>query len=284
MKTEEKAKKPAGGVALATQGTQAISTNVDYGEDAGRGYEGQSQADMTIPFIAVLQANSPQITDREDCKPYMLYNTVTEEVFDGLKDGILIVPALTQHTFVEWKPRDAGGGFVAQHSPESDVVKKAKAEGEFGDYKTPAKNDLVETFYIFAVIAEGAVDKLAVGQFAVIAFTSTKIKVYKRWNTKIKMFTLQLPDGRKQQPPLFAHLTRLKTFKDKNNQGDFANFVLEPARGELKESLIEPGSPLLEAAKEFKKLAEQSLVRLAHDSVKGTDAASDGPKKDKEVF
>jgi len=276
MKNVEQPKKDsAKGAALATTGTTALSTHVDYGDDAGKGYEGQSQADMTIPFLGVLQSNSPQITDREDCKPGMLINTVTEEVVDGLKQGLLFVPALTQHVFVEWKPRDKGGGFVALYQPEADVVTKARQESkEFGKYKTPAGNDLVETFYIYAVLVDE--DGVTPAQPVVISFASTKIAVYKRWNTKIKMFQVSTPDGRKQMPPLFAHLTRIKTVKDSNPKGDFFNFELVPAKGGLKDSLVPPGSPLLEEAKGFKKLVEQNSVKLAHDSTTKTEGAETG--------
>jgi hypothetical protein len=278
MKKEEKGT----AVAAAPQGSKAVGPVIDYGQDAGRGYEGQTQADVTIPFLAVLQTNSPQITAREDCKPGMLINTVTEEVVDGLKTGLILVPALTEHCYVEWKPRDKGGGFVAKHLPESPVVVKAKTESrEFGKYKTPAGNDLAETFYIYAVLLEKDNTKDP-GMPIVIGFTSTKIGVYKKWNTKIKMFTIQLPDGRKQCPPLFAHQVRVTTYKETGNpKGEFFNFVLAPAvNNNLKDSLIPPGDPRLEAAKELKRMVEGNLVKVAHDSAQKTEGeeTTDGKK------
>lgn len=280
MKNKESA------TAVAAPAQKAVGAVIDYGEDAGRGYEGQTQADVTLPFLAVLQSNSPQVTDREDCKPGMLINTVTEEVVDGLKTGVLFVPALTEHCYVEWKPRNKGGGFVGKHLPESPVVVKARTESkEFGKYTTPAGNDLAETFYIYGVLLEKDNPK-EVGMPIVIGFTSTKIAVYKKWNTKIKMFTIQLPDGRKQAPPLFAHQVRLTTFKDNNPKGDFFNFVLAPAvNGSLKESLIPPGDPRLEAAKELKRMVEGNLVKVAHDSAKKTEGeGAEGSGDKKPVF
>lgn len=237
---------------------QAVGAVIDYGADTGRGFENQTRDDISIPFLAVLQSNSPQITNMEAAKPGMLFNTVTEELVRG-DHGVTIVPATTRHVFVEWVSRDKGGGFVAMHAVESDVVKTARAASKaFGKYSTPAGNDLVETFYVYGMRLDAQQQPT---EMVVIAFTSTKISVYKRYNTKISMFTVQGPDGRKGRPPLFAHTFTVKSTKERNNKGEFFNFDLQPAAGSVANSLLPPGHAALEAARGLKEMVDAGVAQ-----------------------
>lgn len=249
----------------------------DYGEDVGVGYEEVSNEDFAIPFLSVLQALSPQVGGEnpiEGAKAGMLYNTVTEELIDG-KQGLEFVPAHRDHCFIEWVPRDKGGGFVARHDITSDVVTKAKQDAtSFGQYKTPDGNDLVETFYLYgvAIKPEGDVEPVVIG------FTSTKIKVYKKFMTRVNMFQLN-QGGRKIQPPLFAHRVKLTTASEKNNKGQFHNFALSSAEGSLKDSLLPPDDERFMAAKQLRDLVVSGQARAAHesqDAAGGTNPQEEG--------
>lgn len=250
--------------AVAKKKENAVAA-FDYGEDVGGGFENQSKDDISIPFLSVLQSNSPQVQDPEDggiegAKPGALFNTVTEEVIPG-KEGIVIIPATTQHVFVEWVPRDNGGGLAGMHDPNSDVVAQAKARAKSSVGKLPLENgnELVETFYVYGVVEE-------TGEMIVVAFTSTKIGVYKRFNTKLKMFQVKTPDGRKVTPPLFAHRIRVKTEKQKNNKGEFYNFKLEPADGNLSESLLPGDSELYSAARACRDMVASGQAKANFES------------------
>ena len=83
----------------------------DYGSHAAEGFENQTQEDLKIPFLSVLQSNSPQCDDENfpDARPGMIFNSVTEELADG-KEGVVFVPATTDHVYTEWVPIDDGGG------------------------------------------------------------------------------------------------------------------------------------------------------------------------------
>jgi hypothetical protein len=249
--------------AVVPTAPQAVVPAADYGADAGVGFENQTRADISIPFLTVLQALSPQITSMEAAKPGMLFNTVTDELVDG-KTGRVFVPATTKHQYVEWVPREKGGGFVAAHEADSEVVKQAMAGSkDFGKYTTPNGNQLQETFYIYGMLLDEA-DQPA--EMAVIGFTSTKIGVYRRWNTKVNMFTLPQPDGRKVRPPLFAHKVRITTVKEKNNKGEFFNFELQPANGSVAASLLPPGHAALEAAKQLRDMIVSGTAKADYAS------------------
>ncbi len=254
--------------ALTVKGAAGEIQVGDYADYEGGGFENQTAADLAIPFLAILQGLSPQVKEVdqggiEGARPGMIFNTVTEEMKPG-KEGVLFVPAMTQHVFVEWVPRDAGGGFVAVHDPQSEIVTAAKSDAEeFGKYKV-GENDLVETFYVYGVAVSE--DPEGPAELAILAFTSTKIKIYKRWNTKLSMFTLPKKGGGKMRPPMFAHLTRVSSSFEKNNKGEFYNIVMAPANGDVKSSLLAPTDPRFEAAVNCKDMVDRGDARASYET------------------
>lgn len=255
---------------MATKGTEvavkdentALADASLYEQYAGSGFENQTADDYAIPFLQILQALSPQLEGNDNLKVGMIINTVTGEVFGG-KDGISFVPATTQHVFVEWKPRDQGGGFVAVHQPDSDLVRHVASTQEFGNYHTPEGNDLIETFYVYGVqvLEDGS------GMEAVLAFSSTKIKKYKGWMTKAKTIQIQLPDGRRFPAPLFAHRYRLKTLNEKNKHGSFSNWDVVGFDGaSALECRLPPSDPIFQQAVAVKDMIESGKARAAYES------------------
>lgn len=246
----------------------ALATNdFDYSEFGDQtGFEGCGMDDFSIPYLSVLQATSPQVQDGgteyiEGARQGMLMNSVTKELFAGKDAGVLFQPCGRQRVYVEWKPRDDsgnGGGVVAVHQPEAEVVATALAESKkFGEYfihhaeekDIPAHtNELVETFYIIGHMVD---DDLEVLAQMMISFTSTKIKVYKAAMTAMHTLMVQTPAGKKN-PPIFCNLLRVATkYVDKGAKKKYYNFDIVPARGDAKSSLIDPKSPLLHLGKKL---------------------------------
>ena len=249
-------------VAVKEQNT-AMAEYGAYADYAGAGFENQTSDDYSIPFLQILQALSPQLQENDSLRQGMILNTVTGEVWDG-KKGIAFVPATTQHVYVEWKPRDSGGGFVGIHEVNSDLVNHAKAaSSEYGKYTTPDGNELIETFYVYGI----ALDDDGNASEAVLAFSSTKIKKYKGWMTKAKTIQIPLPDGRRIPAPLFAHRYRLKTVSEKNNKGQFFNWDAIAFDGEnAQQARLLPDDPLFQAAVNIKSMIEQGKARAAYES------------------
>ena len=82
----------------------------DYGEDAGSGFEGTKSIDLSIPFLNVLQSNSPAVAEGT-LKNGDIFNSVTGQVYEG-KKGVGFQPVYHEQKYVKWKPRDAGGGIL----------------------------------------------------------------------------------------------------------------------------------------------------------------------------
>lgn len=249
-------------VAVKEQNT-AMAEYGAYADYAGAGFENQTSDDYSIPFLQILQALSPQLQENDSLRQGMILNTVTGEVWDG-KKGIAFVPATTQHVYVEWKPRDQGGGFVGIHEVNSDIVNHARAaSSEYGKYNTPDGNELIETFYVYGI----AIDDDGNASEAVLAFSSTKIKKYKGWMTKAKTIQIPLPDGRRIPAPLFAHRYRLKTVSEKNNKGQFFNWDAITFDGEnAQQARLLPDDPLFQSAVNIKSMIEQGKARAAYES------------------
>ena len=78
------------------------------------GFAEVSAEDMSIPFLRILDKGSPQVNKRdgayvEGAEPGMIYNTVANEVYDG-EVGVTVIPCYFNRRFIEWKPRESGGG------------------------------------------------------------------------------------------------------------------------------------------------------------------------------
>ena len=274
------AKKTESELAKATA-PGALAAGFDYGEMMGAGYGGTGKDDFSIPYLTLLQDLSPQCKKKDGAyidgaEPGMLFNTVTKEVFDG-KEGILFQPCATQHVFVEWKPRSAGGGLVAVHQITDKAVLDSKAAAEkYGKFKI-GENDLVETFYMVGqhVDEEGN----ALGQL-MITYTSTKIKVYKACMSTMHSFMIPTADGKKANPPLFANLLRVTSVEQSHSAGDSTNFELNPAKGSVAASLLPPDSPLVASGYGLSLLVEKGDAKIDHGGGKSTE----GPKEEAAPF
>lgn len=265
-KEDEAAKSaPSTSTEVAAPASTAVAVADDYAAYAGSGFENQTSDDYAIPFLGILQALSPEIAANPELRQGSIINTVTGEVFTG-SVGVAFVPATTQHTFVEWVPREKGGGFVAVHDPAGEVVLKAKEEAKaqnlpFGELHVGA-NDLIETFYVYGVAVDADNNSIE----CTLAFSATKIKAYKGWMTKAKTIQIPLPDGRRIPAPLFAHRYRLKTISEKNNKGQFFNWVVEFDGANATECRLKPSEELFQKAVGLKGLLDTGKARAAYES------------------
>jgi hypothetical protein len=256
---------------------------VDYGEHAGRGFEGQTAEDVIIPLIAILQPLSPQVSEKTvpGAEVGMLYNTVTQE----LHTELAFVPACAQRLAVEWVPRVRGGGFVAPHTIDSEIFSRSRAEskklgGKFGKYSTSYSatgertgNDLVDTYYVYCVPFIGDEPQAA----AVIPFASTKITSWRAINTRMLQLTQRSSDGHKVNPPMYAHRLVLSTVKNENAQGVWWNAVLRGINdNDLSRGLLSPDHPVFKTALALKQLVESGKGRAAYETEGTTDEAGSG--------
>jgi hypothetical protein len=191
-------------------------------------FEGADAQSYAIPYLVVLQSNSPQC-DEDDgkyidgAKPGMFLNTVTNELFDG-KKGVLLCPAMYRRMLVEWVPRDAGGGFRGAH--EANSINMAELQRDDGGrFVMDNGNFLADTRYHFVLMVRE--DRSL--EMLVISLTSTQIKKSKNWMTM--MNTLKLK-GKKGlfTPPMASHLYRATSVGEQNDKGSWKGWLFEKER------------------------------------------------------
>ena len=113
--------------AVAKAKETAVSADVldDIFDTAGEGAAFDS-SEMQIPFIRVLQALSPQLNKKkpehiEGASQGDLFNTVTGEFWSG-EEGIVVIPCYQVTKYLEFVPREQGGGFKGEIAPSSSVL------------------------------------------------------------------------------------------------------------------------------------------------------------------
>jgi hypothetical protein len=230
---------------------QALA-KVDFGEYTGTGMENVTQADISIPFLGIVQKLSPQLDKThekyiEGATEGDLFNSVTNQLL-GTK--AYFVPCCKDSQYVEWVPRDKGGGLVGMHAPGSEFVRdiKSRATDQF-KLKTDEGNDLIETHYVYGMLIAGATGK-TVETPIVIGFSSSKIKVYRtQLMTPIRTI--------KGNPPMCAFRFEISTVPAKNKAGQpYHNFKIVPACGSMAQSANLPGTDYEGLLKEGKCLVE----------------------------
>lgn len=281
-KPEAEAPEEGKGGELATQqaGSTDLAVYEGYEEDRGAGFENQTSEDISVPFIEVLQAQSPEAMVEDGPRPGTFINRTTGEIFSG-KDGVPFIPACTQHVVVEWVPREKGGGIVGVHELDSELIRKVRAEQPLGKYVHPTNgNDLIETFYVYGIFVppDGSAPHPAV-----IAFSSTRIKPYKDWMFRARSIVINLPNGRKlTKLPLFSHRYRLTTVAAENNKGKWQTLVVRFDGDNAEAARIAPNDDLYMFAKQLcedvnsgKRVADTSNAGGRDEGVDGAPQRGD---------
>jgi hypothetical protein len=183
-------------------------------EDVGTGFEDFTQDDLAIPFLAIMQKGSPYVDEDNPkyipgCKAGMLMNTVTQKLYPGKDVGVRFIPVHRHRSYIEWIPKDDGGGLVNVFEPDAKEVREvlAKAGKKFGKLKIGDGNDLQETYNVYGLLVEDG----DIGVPMVLSMASSQIGPYKKWMTQATSIKRPGADGNLSTPPMFSHVYRLKT-------------------------------------------------------------------------
>ncbi len=219
----------------------ALPATINYQGDAGVGFENVGINDMAVPFLIILQSGSPQVKrgeqQIEDAEEGDIFNTITNELY-GSDIGIFVIPCAYQKAWVEWRPRESGGGFVKQHISE-DILRNTK-KNEQGRDVLPDGNVIVATAYHFVLLIDRTTKDYSQ---AVISMTSTQLKKSRKWNSLMATLKMTGPNG-KFVPPMFSHIYKLTTIPEQNEFGAWSGWHVE-----LTEPVVDVD--FYNAAKEF---------------------------------
>lgn len=227
--SETQATKAESALAVRDAKAGAVALAGDFSGMAGLGFENAGRDDLAIPFLVLLQSGSPQCKRSdgnyiEGAAEGMLLNSVTKQLMDPVKERIVIVPCAYQRSFVEWRTREAGGGFVMQHDVATGQQLLSTAErDEKGRDILPSANQLNDTraFYVMVIGDDGTPSP------AFISMTSTQIKKSKQWLMQQNLLKLKDGHGNTYTPPMFAAKWHVSTVAESNDKGSWFGWAFE---------------------------------------------------------
>lgn len=206
----------------AVRKSTAVGSAIDFGKDAGAGFEGADRDSYAIPFLTILQSMSPQCKKSDGAyikgaEEGMLYNTVSNDLFDS-EEGTEIIPCAFTRTFVEWNTREAGGGFVAEHDVVAgkSLITSARRDDKGRDI-LPNKHQLNDTrnHYVLVKDADGN------WQPALITMTSTQIRASKNFMSMMQRLAAV------HRAPMFGMVFKVTTTPQSNDKGSWYGWQFE---------------------------------------------------------
>lgn len=228
--------------------------------------------DVALPYIYILQANSPQVNPGrseyvEGAQASMFFNNVADAAFEARTNGLMFVPCAYERRYVEWVHRDNGGGWVADYPVTSNILENTRPD-EMGKPRLPNGNVIVETAYHYGLVLD---PETGVWSQCVLPMKSTALKKNRAWNNALT--TTKIP-GTDIQAPRFLYAYNLQTEMETKGENSWWNFKItkheEPVSSEVYAN-----------AKAFAELVTAgSITRVAEPGV-GTSA--DGTKYDEET-
>lgn len=202
---------------------------VDFESDEGAGLGNMSAKDMLIPYFAIIQANSKVLKKSEPnyikgAEQGMFVNTATGKTHDGEK-GVIMIFCDFATRYTEWTPVDQGGGFVASHGDNEDILRSTTKDDKGRDM-TARGTQIVKSADYPAIIYNEETGEM---ERVFVSMTSTQLKKARRLNTYANTLQLARKDGKGMfNPPLFYMSYKVTTVPEKNSSGDWHGYKIEP--------------------------------------------------------
>jgi hypothetical protein len=273
----KKSKEEGSAIVAAGKKELAVSPDINalMADDAGVGQESMDRSDYAIPRIKILQDLSPQVKKTEQgyikgSEAGMICDPISEQVFDGEK-GVLVIPISYRRSHIEWRPREKGGGIVADHGADGKILEQTHKDDR-GRAVLPNGNQITinAEYFVFLVDEEN-------GSYTpyVLGMAGTQLKKSRRWNTMINQMRIQNPNGEGTiNPAMFYRSYKLSTEPERNDQGSWFGWHITPDKPTTE---LENGVQLYLAAREFRKQVVAGAVQAqqpaeeTHASPKGVD-------------
>lgn len=255
------------GHALAQLDDEALGA---YAVLAGQGAEQATAADMQMPMLNLLQSLSPQKNKRDPkyidgAEEGDFFNTVSKELYKGT-DGMTVIHVWFKKAWIEWRPREVGGGFVRSYDNVADA-----------NEQTQPGNSIEETanHYVLVLCADGEFKP------ALLSMSRSKLGVSRNWVSRMKDVRLKI-GGKVFTPPTYAkyYIITSEQKQGKNNSTYFTPKVEEGG-------YINPRGEVFAMAEElFKQLSGgTSKLEVNYNAAAEADfTVEDAPSDDKPAF
>ena len=248
---------------VAEKKTAPLPANM-FEDDAAKGLGAIGQEDLALPFLKILGQLSPEVNKRdgkyvEGAEPGMIYNSVSGELFDGVK-GIDVIPCFYKLEYIEWKDRGEGlGAPVAIYDSSSDIMSKTTPDANYKD-RLPNGNYIEKTASHFVIVAGDSPST------ALISMKSTQLKISRKWNSMMSGIKMKGANGM-FTPASFSHIYKLKTTQMSNDKGTWFGWEVSKVG-----PVTDKG--LYDQAKGFSDSISKGSVKAKHGEEKPKDQAS----------
>ena len=235
-----------------------------FEEDAAKGLGSIGQDDLALPFLKILGQLSPEVNKRdgkyvEGAEPGMIFNSVTGELYDGVK-GLDVIPAFYKLEYIEWKDRGEGPGApVAIYDSSSDIMSKTKPDANYKD-RLPNGNYIEKTASHFVIINGDSPST------ALISMKSTQLKISRKWNSMMSGIKLKGKNGLYTSAS-FSHIYKLKTTQMSNDKGTWFGWEVSKV-GPITDA------SLYQQAKSFSENISKGAVKAKHGEEKPAESKS----------
>ena len=199
--------------------TNALATL--YDGDTSTGFEQTTSDDYSVPFLKLLQKMSPEVDPDDgaflkEAKAGMFFDSTTGELLESVD----FIPCYYRRTIVEWRTREEGGGFVAQHEPGHE---QQFGRDDSGRWVTPNGTYLSDTRYFFGLRVKSGNDLIP----SIISFTSTQIKKSRTWLTRMQVLKYAKNDGSMATLPIYAHIWKISSVPEENEKGSWRGYKID---------------------------------------------------------
>ena len=235
-----------------------------FEDDAAKGLGAIGQEDLALPFLKILGQLSPEVNKRdgkyvEGAEPGMIYNSVSGELYDGVK-GINVIPCFYKLEYIEWKDRGEGlGAPIAIYDSSSDIMSKTKPDANYKD-RLPNGNYIEKTASHFVIVSGDSPST------ALISMKSTQLKISRKWNSMMSGIKMKGANGM-FTPASFSHIYKLKTTQMSNDKGTWFGWEVSKVG-----PVTDKG--LYDQAKSFSESISKGSVKAKHGEDKPKDQSS----------
>lgn len=181
------------------------------GKTTRAGLENLGKDDVTLPRIGLAQAMSPELKENdpkyiEGLKQGQMFNSLNKHVY-GKGPLFFTVIRVDKPRWVEFNPRDAGGGVKDPNVPAGDPRTQFGQNGEL-----PAATKFYDFLALTFPLKANPIENIVT-----LSFKSSGLKVAKKLNT---LMTYRGTD-------CYAGMYQLGVTTEKNAKGEYFNFTVD---------------------------------------------------------
>jgi hypothetical protein len=220
----------------------------------------KAQEDNLLPLVVILQKQSPQVEEQDSryidgAKPSDIWlRNAPKPIVKG-NEGIIFQPCAFIINYLEWVPRERGGGFVARHAEMPADAKRMNDRQNPGriKYLRPNGNEVTQTRNHVGYVLNASDQPLPF----FIPMTSSGHTVSRTWMSKMQ--TKRLPNGK--VAPSYHQYYRLCTHLRTNQFGSWYTWDIQDAGTAKTTAELQRGEELFQAVmagqKELETMEEQ---------------------------